>query len=242
MDLVDNGTGMYQELAPYYRQYSEGRAAFLGKVDGIIIRRLSEIGEVKRLLDAGSGDGYRAQKISRMANIAEVTLCEKVGSMASLCRQREIDRVWECDILDIPAEEGYFDVVTCLWNVLGAIPTPQRKTETLTKLYHSIKERGVLFVDVANRYNASHYGWFLVLKPFLSNLFRSRSTKNDILFNFSIDHQTIPGYGHVFSPKEIETLLTNSGFKIRNRLMLNYETGEETDSIFRGHLFYEAVK
>ena len=54
---------------------------------------------------------------------------------------------------DLPANER-FDVITCLWNVLGSVVDSDRRLRALKKMGSLLTEHGRLFVDVNNRYNA----------------------------------------------------------------------------------------
>lgn len=226
---------IYTKEAQYYRQNSKRHRKYLKKIDQKIIKRIKAAEGISTLLDAGSGDGYRAELIAKSCGINELWLCEKVHSMAKLCRTRNAE-VLECDILEMPEKRAYFDAVTCSWNVLGLIPMPEKRAKALEKFYRTLKPGGLLFIDVNNSHNLAYYGvTFVILFKFL-NLFRSRQTRNDVRVDI------IPLYSHLFTPSEIEELILQSGFKIEKKNIIDYQTGKDETSSLRGQLFYVATK
>ena len=53
-----------------------------------------------------------------------------------------------------------FDVITCLWNVLGHVPTAEKRLHALSAIASLLTPNGRFFLDVNHRYNARSYGVF----------------------------------------------------------------------------------
>jgi SAM-dependent methyltransferase len=83
----DDPVAAYDELAPYYANFSAQRAAYLWSIEDLIVRRLPR--GAKSLLDVGSGDGLRARRLAAQARIERVVLVEPsprmVPSLAAGC-------------------------------------------------------------------------------------------------------------------------------------------------------------
>src|SRR5436305_1511969 len=122
---------MYELLAPHYRQISEMRAAYLRAVDRVILSRIPP--DARSLLDVGSGDGVRAQRLAGVAGMARVVLVEPSPAMADWCRATQATEVWQVKAEALRATPS-FAVVTCLWNVLGHIATPALRLEALRRM------------------------------------------------------------------------------------------------------------
>lgn len=229
---------MYDALAPYYRKYSSGKASYLDAIDELIIARIPT--GARSLLDIGAGDGVRATKIARERSIPTLVLVEPSQPMRQLCQQLNPTDIWSLEAQHLPNDGPGFDVITCLWNVLGHIPTAGERQQALEKMARLLNPGGLLFFDVNNRYNAASYGWQRVAKNYVSDLLSPDPTHGDVSFQWSINGATIAAMGHLFTHAEVRRLLAAAGLKIRRRSVVDYRNGNERRFIFQGQLLYEA--
>jgi 2-polyprenyl-3-methyl-5-hydroxy-6-metoxy-1,4-benzoquinol methylase len=231
----------YDRLAPHFRAYSESRAAYLSAVDKLILRRIEK--GARSLLDVGSGDGIRAVRLARACSISRLVLSDPSEEMARRCRRlEEVDEVWQVAAEDLPSTEESFDVITCLWNVIGLVADAAGRTEALRRMCSLLSPQGQIFFDVNNRYNAAAYGWLPITKRFIFDLLRPSDTNGDVTFDWHVDGEVIRSCGHVFRPAEIKNLIQAAGLKIADQHVIDYDTGRSRRFTFGGHLFYEIAK
>jgi 2-polyprenyl-3-methyl-5-hydroxy-6-metoxy-1,4-benzoquinol methylase len=231
----------YDRLAPHFRSYSEARAAYLSAVDQLILRRIPA--HAKSLLDVGSGDGLRARALARSCSIPRLILSDPNTEMVRRCRLLEtVDDVWQVAAEDLPDAGERFDVITCLWNVLGLVTDSAKRSEALRRMRSLISPQGRIFLDVNNRYNASAYGWLTTLGRILYDLLHPSDTNGDVSFSWRIGGEVIHTRGHVFRPDEASCLIAEAGLKVVERHVVDYGTGESRRFTFGGQLFYELAK
>ena len=231
----------YNRFATVYGKYSARRKEYIASVNRFIETR-AVYKKKLALMDVGCGDGRRANKLYYMIQAGSLTLMDDSAEMLRLSRKISGTKVVEADISDpsFKASEKY-DVVLCLWNVLGHIPTAEKRRHTLRNLKHLLVEKGQLFIDVNNRYNASHYGVINVVKNIFKDVL-STPGSGDFEFGVETSSGTIQTSVHVFSPFEIEALFKTCGLRIKKRIILSYRSGKKVGGIFFGQLVYELVK
>ncbi len=227
----------YDALAPFYRKYSSGKASYLDAIDELIIARIPP--GARSLLDIGAGDGVRAAKIAHERGIATLVLVEPSEPMRQLCQQLTPTAIWPLEAQHLPDDGPSFDVITCLWNVLGHIPTYAEREQALRKMAALLNPGGLLFFDVNNRHNAASYGWRRVAKNYISDLLSPDPRHGDVSFQWSINGTTIAAMGHLFTQAEVKRLLAQAGLHIRRRSVVDYRSGSEGRFVFQGQLLYE---
>src|SRR5262249_18060715 len=116
----------YDAFAASYRSYAESRELYLRAIDDIVISRVRH---ANSLLDVGAGDGLRAIQIGRAAGVSRLVLLEPSPGMRARCPEGA--EVWPSAIEEIPDAAPSFEVITCLWNVLGHIQGAQRRVYAL---------------------------------------------------------------------------------------------------------------
>lgn len=231
----------YDRLAPHFRSYSEIRAAYLEAVNQLILRRIRA--GARSLLDVGSGDGIRAAGLARASSISRLVLSDPSKEMASRCHQLEaVDEVWQVAAEDLPLTEQRFDVITCLWNVLGLVQGAPARAAALRRMRALLAPQGQIFLDVNNRYNAATYGWLTTAGRLIYDRLRPSDANGDVTFNWNVGGEMIRSHGHVFRPGEVEDLIQATGLKIIGRHVIDYGTGRLRRFTFGGQLFYELVK
>jgi SAM-dependent methyltransferase len=230
----------YDRLAPFYRSYSERRAAYLNAIDRLIIERISP--SAKSLLDVGSGDGLRAARLASTRALSRLVLSDPSEEMAARCRLQPTAEVWPVAAEDLPDTAESFDIITCLWNVMGLIANSAKRVEALRKMCSLLSTEGQLFLDVNNRYNARAYGWWPTCGRALYDLFHPSETNGDVSFTWQVGDRSISSRGHVFTPGEMKGLIASAGLKVKRRYIVDYQTGAERRFVFEGQLFYEFVR
>ena len=151
LDSVD----AYNRIAPVFRALAEKRAVYCSRIDSIITLMIPA--ESRSLLDVGAGDGSRGSRIAIAAGCKDIVLVEPSREMG--CVSQHLG----AKILPIRAEaldlvEGSFDVIICLWNVLGHILPSAKRQEVFCQFRRLLSAKGKIFIDVSHRYNLHYYG------------------------------------------------------------------------------------
>lgn len=238
--MNDTSSDIYDALAPYYREYAEKKSAYLVAVDCFVLDNISV--SAKSLLDVGSGDGVRAMALARQKGITETVLCDLSAEMADRCRALGPVEVWQVAAQNLPATVRRFDVITCLWNVLGHLPGRVERIRALAGMRELLTDRGVIFFDVNNRHNASAYGLLRVFGRIVLDFLSPDERRGDASFDWKIGDKTFPAMGHLFTPDEIEGIISASGLKIRKRVAVDYAKGTKSLSLLKGQLVYMVGK
>lgn len=130
-----------------------------------------------------------------------------------------------------------FDVITCLWNVLGHISAENRQ-HTLCAVAQLLCPNGKFFLDVNHRYNLQAYGVLPTCARWIrDHLFRSESN-GDVVAKWNVDDLTISTYGHVFTHPEIARLAAAAGLELEERILIDYGNGGIRQYAFQGNLLY----
>ena len=216
----------YDTLAPYYVQYTDTRAAYCGAVDRLILACRPT--QAQAMLDVGSGDGSRAVRLAEAMSVPRLVLSDPSSSMAELCRVRQAAEVWPCAAERLPAGPGEFDVITCLWNVLGAIEPASARSEALVRMRARLAPGGRIFVDVHNRYNASAAGARRVLARIVRDLVRPSEANGLVHFDWTVGGARIPSHGYLFTDAEMRQLMAGAGLRCVHQAFVHYDTGAAT--------------
>jgi len=113
----------------------------------------------QKVLDAGCGDGL----FTRLIAAPEVMGIDNAPAMVARARERGVD-AREADILDLPFDDGSFDVVVCNWTLyhLGDI---ERGVDELARVLRS----GGRFVGIYNRARHMEELWSRVRREWESH-------------------------------------------------------------------------
>ncbi len=131
-----------------------------------------------------------------------------------------------------------FDVVTCLWNVLGHIVNAEDRTALLGAVSRLLPPTGRFFLDVNHRYNLRSYGVLPSSARWIRDLFFPDERNGDVRAQWSLDDSSISTYGHVFTNREIMRLAEFSGLEFQEKIVIDYETGRVRRFPFQGNLLY----
>jgi ubiquinone/menaquinone biosynthesis C-methylase UbiE len=225
----------YDRLAPHYRAYSESRAAYLGAVDRFVVTHAVRGG---RMLDVGSGDGVRALAIARAIEASRLILCEPSTNMAALCRAHAVAAVWTAPAQSLPETDERFEVVTCLWNVLGHLPDRAARIAALSSMRRLTAPGGRIFCDVNNRHNARAYGPARVWTRRLIDALVPDERRGYSQFTWKVGADRIPAWGYLFTPHEMDGLIAAAGLAIEQRIAIDYMTGKASVRPWDGQLLY----
>lgn len=238
----DDPVAAYDRLAAHYADVSRRREPYLLRVEREIISRIPR--GSRALLDLGAGDGIRALRIARQSGIERVVLVEPSKGMVS---RKSVDHaeIWPVRA-EILAEQcgrnvgtaARFDVITCLWNVLGHVPAAEKRQCILCAVARLLGPAGRFFLDVNHRYNLSSYGALLTSARWIRDLFFPGERNGDVLAQWSLDESSISTYGHVFTNREIMRLAESSGLEFQEQIVIDYETGRIRRFRFQGNLLY----
>ncbi len=226
----------YDAIAPVYAEYSSEKEKYLNAIDNMVLKNIKN---EARLLDIGAGDGRRLQKIQTTKKLSEAVAIEPSKKMGEICRKNT-----GCDVYEQCAENiggldiGQFDIITALWNVFGHIPKSSDRLQALKNIKDKLKPDGIFMIDVNNRHNASSYGAAKVAGRVILDTLAFDEKRGDANYNWKIGNKNYPGFGHLFTPKEIEILFKQAQLKVKKRQSVNYTTGQISNSPYRGQLFY----
>lgn len=244
--MLSKSQKLYDEFAPYYRNYSQEKMAYLDSIDETIV---NEVKRCNSLLDMGSADGVRAYKIAKRLSVKRLVLVDNSKKLAEICRENIERENIEAEfwLKDITSEEmrnitDRFEVIICLWNVLGHIDDEKKREVTLRNMKALLTENGIIFLDVNNRYNIASYNFLRVIRNIMKDIFSPSDKNGDFEFKFYMGSKKNSASVHIFNPLEIERLIKKCGLKVIKRFYLNYKTGKQCRTVFGGQLLYKLAK
>lgn len=237
VDHQQSTNAAYSRLANDYSSISSERQEYLDAVDRLVRPYLPG----KKILDVGSGDGQRIQQLAKLSRPSSV-LClepsegmyELITSKTTLTALKQPAQVFNPDLCT------KYDVITCLWNVLGHIPYEDLPA-TLLNLNAYLVTDGVLVFDINNRHNKS-YGRFVGWYRRILDRFFFRPSRGDAAFTKTVNGQSTTLRGHLFTHREVLNLLASAGFQVIRHLTVNYSTGSVSSGLYDGQHFFVATK
>jgi ubiquinone/menaquinone biosynthesis C-methylase UbiE len=238
--MSGNTSEIYDALAPFYREYSEKRSAYLKAVDTYVMDHIPE--RASSLLDVGAGDGIRGMSIANSKGIKDITLCEPSREMIALCKKFKTAALWQFAAENLPETEKKLDIIICLWNVLGHLNGRHARIQALKGMKRLLSDNGIIFIDVNNRHNAVSYGWLRVMGRIIADAIHHDEIKGDASFNWEINGKIFPAMGHLFTPHEMHKIIEESGLKIINRVTIDYNNGAISLSSLKGQLLYSLMR
>jgi SAM-dependent methyltransferase len=224
----------YDRIASEFARISDERRAYLDAIERLVIAEIPP--GARSLLDVGAGDGTRTLRIAAAAGLKDFVLLEPSAGMRSKWAPGVSG--WPIRAEELSTKDGRFDVITCLWNVLGHIHPGQARVEVLRQCGRLLSPQGVLLIDVNHRYNASHYGLVPTLARMLRDRFVPNERNGDVTARWTVDGGACAAKGHVFTDAEFRRLATVAGLTVRKVFAVDYRTGEIRRSKHGGSLFY----
>lgn len=230
LDPVD----AYDRLAPAYAEISKRRERYLDSVVRLIVATIAP--GSSSLLDIGAGDGSRTERIAESAALDRVVLLEPSSAMRRQYSGQ--GDIWAARAEDLSRYQGSFDVITCLWNVLGHIGSPAVRRDVLRHLGRLLAPHGRIFIDVNHRYNARHYGAIATAARFLRDCAVPNSRNGDVRVSWIVSGEPIVTTGHVFTHREFAALAKDAGLTIGQRFIVDYRSGRLRRRSVEGNLLY----
>ncbi|MGC9946171.1 MAG: methyltransferase domain-containing protein [Bryobacteraceae bacterium] len=224
----------YDRIAPVYARLANQRRAYLEAVERLVVAETPP--GSRSLLDVGAGDGARAARIAAAAGLPDLNLLEPSESMRSRCPAQ--CAIWAMRAEDLHCRQGSFDIVTCLWNVLGHIFPAAARIDVLRQFARLVSPPGKIFIDVNHRYNARHYGILATAIRCLRDRVSPAGSHGDVRVVWDIEGQRCATTGHVFTHAEFTALSRAAGLSIENRFVIDYASGELRRRSFAGNLLY----
>jgi SAM-dependent methyltransferase len=234
----DDPVAAYDRIAAYYSEFSRRREPYLRGVEREIISRMPLGG--RSLLDVGAGDGARALHIASQLGIGQVVLVEPSRQMAGA--SAEFAEVWPVRAEELDSRGGEraarFDIITCLWNVLGHVPTAKKRLHALRAITSLLTPDGRFFLDVNHRYNVRSYGILPTSARWIRDFLSPGDKNGDVRAEWNAGEAKLSTFGHVFSHGEIVRLAAAAGLEMEERVVVDYETGRTRRFAFEGNLLY----
>jgi 2-polyprenyl-3-methyl-5-hydroxy-6-metoxy-1,4-benzoquinol methylase len=230
----DDPVAAYTHVAPHYAGLSSRRCRYLLSVENAVAARISA--GSSSLLDVGAGDGLRALRIARKCGIPNIVLVEPSLEMAPAAAG--IAKVLNVRAEELPDTWNKFDVITCLWNVLGHVRGVESRARTMRTMARLLAPEGRCFVDVNHRYNLRSYGVLPTVARFIRDSISYKSENADVTVTWTLADKAISTYGHVFTDREIRHLVDRAGLEIEERIVVDYDSGKIRRFAFTGNLLY----
>ncbi len=231
---TEDPVAAYDRIAPDFTRLSERRKAYFDGIDQILI---SEISPGKHsLLDVGAGDGTRAWRIAQARKLETLVLLEPSAAMRS--HWPVAAQVWDMRAEELCRQQAEFDVITCLWNVLGHIFPSDSRAEVLRQFARLLAPDGRVFIDLNHRYNARHYGILPTALRFVRDIVLPGERNGDVVTTWDLGETRCATRGHVFTHKEFYSLSRSAGLTIEKRFVVDYATGARHRWSVNGNLFY----
>jgi SAM-dependent methyltransferase len=225
----------YDSISDVYNKQSKKRIEYLNAVDQIIINEC-KTRDFSTYLDIGAGNGRRSLRIAKTLNIKKTTLLDNSTKMLeNLSTLNDIQAI-DTSIFDFKTTEK-FDLITCLWNVVGHFPSKKYMELFFKKSSELLYDNGCLFFDVNNRYNISHYG----NKSVMENLRKDALNIEDAGWYTTGDNENKTKV-YIHSPFEIDDYLSGLDLFLEKTHYVDYKNGAMKETFFEGQLLYKLVK
>ena len=134
--------------------------------------------------------------------------------------------------------EQRFDVITCLWNVLGHIRRVEDRERSMRGMADCLMPGGKCFLDVNHRYNSRSYGVIASAARFIRDSAFYKESNADVIATWDLGGNSISTHGHVFTDREIRHLALAAGLHIEDRIVVDYDSGKIRRFAFEGNLLY----
>jgi SAM-dependent methyltransferase len=232
--MLSDPVAAYDRIAPVFARLREQRRPFLDRIDQLVLSEMPP--DSRTMLDVGSGDGSRARRIARARAIAELVLLEPSRAMQG--HGPADAKMWTMRAEELHSVQATFDVITCLWNVVGHIFPSKTRIEVLRQFSRLVSQRGRIFIDVNHRYNARHYGPLPTALRWLRDQVSWDEKNGDVMVAWDVEETRCTTAGHVFTNREFRTLALAAGLSIEKMFVVDYATGVLRRRSWQGNLLY----
>jgi SAM-dependent methyltransferase len=230
----DDPVVAYERVAAHYANLSQARELYLRSVENIIVGHIPTGSQ--SLLDIGAGDGVRASRIAHGSGITRIVLVEPSAEMVRDATGNA--EIWHVRAENLSTTSEKFDVITCLWNVLGHIQPCGKRVDALGSIAHLLSPYGRFFLDVNHRYNLRSYGIAPTVGRFIYDQISPADRNGDVLAKWDLGDSRVSTCGHVFTCAEIVRLARSAGLELEERFVVDYEDGKLRRLSVLGNLLY----
>lgn len=216
----------YDSIAQNYEHISFNRINYLTAVESYVTRKIEE-DRPKTLLDVGSGDGKRLARILEKCTFQKITSIEPSKQMCKKIRELKLPVDLHNTTLEKFKTNEKYDLILCLWNVIGHIDDID---QFLNQLSHLLKDNGAVILDFNNKLNLKQYGLKNFLLNLLANLHIGSSSRKKGIFQLSES-----SYVKLWTYFEFEKI-AKKYFNCRDYKSIDYNSGKIEKYYFRGQL------
>jgi 2-polyprenyl-3-methyl-5-hydroxy-6-metoxy-1,4-benzoquinol methylase len=224
-----NSDNYYKIIAPSYQELSGKRIKYLTAIENLVAKYATC--RIEKYLDAGAGDGLRALRIAKAVGADATTLLDSCSEMLPEPNFKQGITTLCMNIGELNQPDTY-DLITCLWNVFGHIPSYEERLSALTAMREALKSEGRLIIDVNNRHNFE-YGSKNVIKNLIQGLVKPNQRGNYNL-NCNGEMHTV----HIASHLEMLGLIRKAKLNIVAQHFVSYRSGALARYPWQGQLFY----
>jgi 2-polyprenyl-3-methyl-5-hydroxy-6-metoxy-1,4-benzoquinol methylase len=228
----------YEQIAPFFPRLAERRRRYLESIDAQVVARIPAGSQ--SLLDIGAGDGKRTLRIAAKTGVRQIVLLEPSFAMSRSVAGVEVWRIRaeELAAQAVTVTSRRFDVITCLWNVLGHVRPAAARAEVVQQLARMLSPSGLLFLDVNHRYNLRAYGAAATLARFFYDRIHPGEQNGDVTVTWEYKEAQYRTYGHFFRHAEVLPLMQNAGLALQARIVVDYASGQTRRWGWEGNLLY----
>lgn len=226
----------YNILSEHYDSETKSRLKYLNKIDGYVVEKCNNK-VVQHYLDVGSGDGRRSLKIAK--NVVVKGLIYLVDNSEKMLDKTNLNE--KVSVLNISVDELNsdikFDLITCLWNVLGHFPNKKSRVDFFKKIESLLSDDGAFIFDVNNRYNIAQYG-----KENVANNIKSDALNTENSGWYTLGKKPNQTKVYIHSPFDIYDYIESTNLVVDETRYINYDSGFEVNTFFEGQLLYKISK
>jgi len=236
VEKYEDSRKIYDAFAPQYREYSQSRNSYLAAIDELLLGGFR--GKVRRVLDYGAGDGVRGARLFKGLGAERLVQADVSEEMLKLCREQgAAAEYWNVSSDQWKKTPERFDLILCLWNVLGHIRPFAERQKVLADLRTVAAPGARLCFDVNNRHYVGYGKWTSLSRRLLDFVWPDYS-RGDTRFMWKIGNAQFPAQGHLFIMAELRELIGTTGWTIEDWRAVDYATGRVSSNHCQGQLFF----
>ncbi|QQG38500.1 MAG: class I SAM-dependent methyltransferase [Candidatus Woesearchaeota archaeon] len=238
----------FNRISGEYDASLKRRDAFLRTEEGIVVDGLMmNRGSRSVILDAGCGTGTRAMRIkSRIRSPTAFYGYDLSEKMVEEASKKDYEQVAVGTLTSPPFQDIKFDATLCLFSVFSYLPSVKERELTVEGFHNGLRDGGLLFVDITNRWHRGEGGSFRktrlqIWKELLKSCLDENLSWGDILFQTQHQRETVDGFFHTMTDKEFRALF-GKAFDIKQRFIIGYDSGKIKQREHEGNFFYVCKK
>jgi 2-polyprenyl-3-methyl-5-hydroxy-6-metoxy-1,4-benzoquinol methylase len=233
----------YKKISSEYSEISDLRKRYLQSIDSLIKPHVEQVvNQGANWLDVGSGDGKRLAQLCEGSE-PKLTAVEPVEEFVTQIKHElPFAHVFKGTLEEygnsFGAQGPKFELITCLWNVIGHSTNPHTFLRSITDL---LSDEGTLVFDVNNRLNIRQYG----IRNVLRNIWKSTQGHDWTAFRFSTPSPvgSFRTLTFLSSPREIKTQIKGAELEIQRKFFVTYGDGKVHQfGWWKGQMYFEVTK